>query len=163
MDKAFLFAQSLERNILVEVERMSERALPAVAPAFELIVKLQHAWVDIFSNIENKEGEYPVLNTVILVGSDKEWQKIMALLGEVECRNTDCLVLISMVYAIIDKALQYYQQAASNTAFPSEQLFFTSLAKYKLLMKKRIDGIVRIIYNHAWSEVGFAPFVLGKN
>jgi hypothetical protein len=158
-----LFAADLERNTLAELNRILENVPSIICPALTMLIAAEEGWNELFNLIENNQQQYPALNTESLAGSDKEWLKVIASLKEAQFQNTDSLTIFWMLYAIAERTTQYYQQAAANSAYPDERQFFISLAKCKLLLKKRIDSIMRIMYNHAWAEVGFAPFLLGKD
>ncbi|MCE5285464.1 MAG: hypothetical protein LLG02_06425 [Pelosinus sp.] len=162
MNKELLFAADLEKNILSELKKMTENAAIVLGPALHMLIAAEEGWNELFHLLAENQPQYPALSTEILAGSDQEWLKVIAPLKEVEIQNTDSLILFWMLYALIERTAQYYQQAAANSAYPDQRQFFNSLSQCKLLLKKRIDSIMRIMYNHAWAEVGFAPFMLGK-
>lgn len=163
MNKELLFAADLEKNILAEVEKVVQSVSPAIRPAVHMLFLAEQGWNDLFTKKLGKNGDqYPLPDAETLLGCDKDWQKIIESLKEAVPEGTGSLTLFWMLYALVERTVQYYQQAAANSAYPAERLFFTSLAQYKILMKKRVGSLVRIMYNHAWAELGFAPFLLGK-
>lgn len=161
MNKELLFAADLERNTLSVLNKMLEGASKELHPVIHMLLYVQKGWNELLQLLEKED--YPEPNAAVLAGSEKEWLQVMASLKQVEFKNTDDLILFWMLYALAERTLQYYQQAAANSAYPAARQFFTALCQCKLLQKKRIDSIMRILYNHAWAEVGFAPFVLGKD
>jgi hypothetical protein len=163
MNKELLFAADLEKNILSELSKMAETAPSVLKPALQMLLAAENSWNELFTIAEIEPREYPEPKAEALAGSDKEWQGIALDLKNTPADNTESLVLFWMLYAFIERTTQYYQQAAANCAYPADRQFFLALAQCKLLLKKRIDGIMRIMYNHAWAEVGFAPFLLGKD
>lgn len=67
------------------------------------------------------------------------------------------LELMQLVW-LLQKTAQFYQQAAANTPYPSQQLFFSSLSKWKVLLRKRLEGEARHGHSRLWNELGFSPF-----
>jgi hypothetical protein len=163
VNKELLFAADLERNTLAELKRILENAPSIICPVLDMLIAAEEGWNDVFKLLENNERQYPIIEAKVLTGLDNEWTKVIATLKEVQFENADILLLLWMLHAAVERTMHYYQQAAANSAYPAQRQFFTSLVQCKLLMKKRLDSIMRIMYNHAWAEIGFAPFVLGKD
>jgi len=163
--KTFIFAARLEGQVRREVEALSARA-PAEPQAvvgavagfqaeFELLVdRAQGADID--------RGRFPPVDAGALLGPDNVWQeadggRTAAAAGEAG------LTALWLLYALMDRSGQFYQQAANNSAHPAARLFWGSLAEVKGMMRRRLDGVLRGFYNAAWTEVGYAPFVMGKD
>ena len=64
---------------------------------------------------------------------------------------------------MLDKNTQFYQQASKHSMQPQVRLFFGSVAELKLMLRRRIDGVERVVANQVWKSVGFAPGLLGKD
>lgn len=71
-------------------------------------------------------------------------------------------LVLWMLSGTLEKMAQYYSQAAANSAHPVQQLFCRSLMEVKKISHRRVDGLLRILYNRIWQGVGFAPYVLVK-
>lgn len=164
--KTFQFAASLEAQIRQDVEVIVAQApagLKAVAAAvgkfqaeFELLLdRAQYVDVD--------TGRYPEVDAAILLGPDGVWQEAAAELAAAEETTVPGLAALWFLHTLTVKSGQYYQQAALNSAHPATRLFLGSLAEVKTMLRRRLDGLLRQLYNAAWAEVGFAPFVLGKD
>jgi hypothetical protein len=76
--------------------------------------------------------------------------------------TTNDLVALWAIYAALDKSAQFYRQAVLNTPYPLPRLFWGSLAEIKTMMRRRVDGLLRVMYNGIWEQIGFAPFALGR-
>lgn len=164
--KTFQFAASLEAQIRQEVEVVVAQTpdeLQAVVAAvgrfqaeFELLIdRAQYVNVD--------TGRYPEVDAATLLGPDGVWQEATARLGAAEETTVPGLASLWFLHTLTEKSGQYYQQAALNSAHPATRLFLGSLAEVKTMLRRRLDGLLRQLYNAAWTEVGFAPFVLGKD
>lgn len=72
------------------------------------------------------------------------------------------VLVLWMLSGTLEKMAQYYTQAAGNSAHPALQAFCRSLAEVKKISHRRLDGLLRILYNRIWERVGFAPYTLVK-
>lgn len=105
---------------------------------------------------------YPPVNESQLLGADGEWQQV-ASHNEAGSASLKLLVMLWTVNTLLDKTAQFYQQAAANNAHPQTRLFFNSLSHIKRILVRRVNSTIQIYCNHYWGELGFAPFMLGKD
>lgn len=161
-----LCAATMEASIRQEIEAVIRQAPGELQPFWEAIGKFQVEFellLDRAQYINVDSGRYPMVDSAALLGSDDAWQKIRQNFAIVSDKNISSLTALWMTYALVEKSGQFYQQAAANSAHPSTRLFFGSLAETKNMLRRRIDGLMRVLYNEIWAEIGFAPFLLGKD
>ena len=161
----FNFAAAMEGTIRQELELISKRSSSQLQPFWEMVSKFQAEFELLldkaqYTNIDTHS--YPVVDASILLGADNVWQEIVYNFGQAEKNNTDMAVLW-MMQAATEKSGQFYIQAAANSAHPSTRIFFSSLAEAKNMLRRRFDKMLRILYNENWGNLGFAPFILGKD
>ena len=157
------FAIELETAINSQLTKLS---VPAdTASIISLIHNCQMNFLELLSaadaiNIDT--APYPPVTEAQLLGPDTAWQQLTL---HTDTTNASLQVFTTLwpIYMAIDKTAQFYQQAAANSAQPQTRLFFSSLSHVKKILRRRLDGIIQIYYNHYWGEIGFAPFVLGKD
>lgn len=104
----------------------------------------------------------PEIEPELVMGPESNWQQLTQAFNPSELPNSDDLVILWSVYAVIDRAEQYYRQAAQFSMQQQERLFFSSLAELKGKLRRKIDFVQRIISNQVWSVVGFSPGKLAK-
>jgi hypothetical protein len=161
-----LCAATLEASIRQEIEAVTQQAPGELQPFWEVIGKFQVGFellVDRAQYTDVDTGRYPGVDSAALLGSDETWQKIQRDFAAVPEKTISSLTALWMIQALVEKSGQFYQQAAANSAHPSARLFFSSLAETKNMLRRRVDGLMRVVYNEIWAEIGFAPFTLGKN
>jgi hypothetical protein len=164
--KVFQFAANLEAQIRQETEAVMAQspaglqAVVAAVGAFQAGIELL---VDRAQYVDVDSGSYPEVKAAELLGPDSVWREATAKLGEAGDSTVPGLASLWFLIVLTEKSGQYYQQAALNSAHPSTRLFFSSLAEVKGMLRRRLDGLLRQLYNATWTEVGFAPFVLGKD
>ncbi len=166
--KSFNFALMLENSIEEELAQIMQH-VPQEQPAYKsvliLVLKLQGLFkldVEKARDVDAANQTYPLIDRDTLVGSDHEWEQIVDAFSTLSLSSVN-LPTIWMMYGLIEKSAQFYQQAANNSAYPSTRLFFNSLFQVRSTVRRRIGGILRILYNITWEEIGFAPFQLGKD
>lgn len=156
------FAIELETAINSQLTGMSA---PTTEPVVSLLRTCQINFLALLSaasTINIDSDPYPPVTESQLLGSDTAWRQLTL---QIDTANANLQVLTTLwsIYIIIDKTTQFYQQAAANSAQPQTRLFFSSLTHVKKILRRRLDGIIQIYYNHYWGEIGFAPFALGKD
>ncbi len=60
------------------------------------------------------------------------------------------------------KTAQFYLQTAKNIEQAPQRLLLSSIAEMKLMLRRRFDGIERVVANQVWNAVGFPPGMLAK-
>lgn len=158
------FALNLETAINHKITEMKEISQSGSLPAITLLENFQTAFLELLakaSTIDIDSVPYPTVDETRLLAADAAWQT--AAQSIVIESELPMLLALWSVTAAVDKALQFYQQAAVNSAHPQTRLFFNSLSHVKKILRRRLDGIIQIYHNHYWGELGFAPFSLGKD
>lgn len=138
---------------------------PAYRNVLILLLKLQALFkLDVKKALDvNAANEtYSQIDLDALVGSDNEWEQVSQAFATSSPSSVN-LTTIWMIYALIERSGQFYQQAANNSAYPSTKLFLSSLFQVRNIIRRRIGSILRVLYNNVWEEIGFAPFLLGKD
>ncbi len=164
--KVFQFAAVLEAQIRQEVEVVVAQSPPGLQAVVTAVGAFQagiELLVDRAQYVDVDSGRYPEVNAAALLGPDSVWQEATAKLGASDEATVVGLASLWFLIVLTEKSGQYYQQAALNSAHPATRLFFSSLAEVKGMLRRRLDGLLRQLYNAAWTQVGFAPFVLGKD
>ncbi len=164
--QVFQFAAILEAQIRQEVEVVMAQSPPELQTVVTAVGTFQagiELLVDRAQYVDVDSGRYPEVSAAELLGPDSVWQEATAKLGTSGESTVVGLASLWFLIVLTEKSGQYYQQAALNSAHPATRLFFSSLAEVKGMLRRRLDGLLRQLYNAAWTQVGFAPFVLGKD
>jgi hypothetical protein len=146
--------------------QMHEIAVTAdIVPLITLIQRCQTEFVALLSTantINIDIAAFPPVNESQLLGADTAWQQFTV---NKEAANAGMQTLLTLwsIYTVIDKTAQLYQQAATNSPHPQTRLFFNSLSHIKRILLRRLSGIIQSYNNYYWGELGFAPFMLGKD
>lgn len=160
------YAATLEASIRQEIELIIRQAPNELQPFLTAVGKFQVEFellIDRAQYTNVDKSRYPEVDPAVLLGSDDNWQKITRDFAAVTGNSAPNLATLWMAQALMAKSGQLYQQAAANSAHPATRLFFSSLAETKNMLVRRIDGLTRVVYNEVWAELGFAPFLLGKD
>lgn len=127
-----------------------------------ILTKHQDAIIEILANAAGSASKPLAVGNAASLFDDTLWRQSVARISE----NPKSLVsqagVFWMIYALYDKSFQYYQQASQNSPMPTDKYFLTSLAEIRRVTKLRIDTVIRVLSNEVWGQIGFAPFVLGK-
>lgn len=159
------FAAAMEASIRQEIEQLTAAAPPELQPVADAVAACQAEFellIDKIRTVDDRES-YPAIEAQTLLGDEEKWRKVTA--GFAACKNktTGNLVSLWCMYGLVDRACQFYRQAAANSAHPSARLFFSSLAEVKGMLRRRIDAPLRVMHNEVWERVGFAPSIAGKD
>ncbi|CQR74541.1 hypothetical protein SOV_26470 [Sporomusa ovata DSM 2662] len=157
------FAIELETAINSQLTKLA--APDDIIPVITLIHNCQMNFLELLSaasTVNIDIAPYPLVTEDQLLGSDASWQQLTL---HTNATNVSLQVFTTLwpIYMATGKTVQFYQQAAVNSAQPQTRLFFSSLSHVKKILCRRLDGIIQIYNNHYWGELGFAPFVLGKD
>jgi hypothetical protein len=164
--KMFRFAAGLEAQIRQETEAVTAQAPPELQAVVLAVCRFEAEFellLDRAQYVDVDTGSYPEVNAAALLGDGSVWEDAKARLGTYGEPTVPALAVLWFLHTLTERSGQYYQQAALNSAHPAAKLFFASLAEVKAMLRRRLDGLLRQLYNGAWAEVGFAPFVLGKD
>lgn len=157
------FAVALEYDIKKQIQNLHASSTCQTQSLLNLLMKLEDGFCDLLTVAQavKNASSYPEIETDSLVGADSMWDKVEeGILSDTNVTHN--LVFMWSIYNLFEKSAQFYQQSMYNSPYPSTRLFFSSLFEVKKMIKRRLDMILRRIYNRVWSKVGFAPFLLGK-
>ncbi|WP_371369195.1 hypothetical protein SRRS_24710 [Sporomusa rhizae] len=157
------FALEIETAISSEIASLADIVTENL-PFITLLEQFQDGFLQLLFAAEATNidiAHYPNVDETKLLGLDTAWQEAI----NPSKINTNIKVLTKLwaVYTAIDKSVQFYHQAALNNAHPQTRIFFSSLSHVKKILQRRVNGIIQVYDNHYWGELGFAPFMLGKN
>lgn len=159
---AYEFALSLENGLHNEIEDLLEKHSITTNTLLKIIYENQKNVIDLInaaSRLQIDIAVFPSLDASLL-NDATSWNAITD-----EYKSSfiiEELFIYWKINALIEKNAQFYQQAALNSPYPSEKIFFSSLAEIKYILKRRIQGVLQIMYNHIWGEIGFNPILFGK-
>ena len=159
-------AAMLEASIRQEIEATTGQAPGELQPFLAAVGKFQGEFELLLDRAQYTDidtGRYPEVEAMTLLGNDGDWQEVLQQIGPLGEKALAALTTIWMIQALVEKSGQFYQQAALNSAHPSTRLFFRSLTEIKGMLRRRVDGLLRVLYNQVWSDIGFAPVLLGKD
>jgi hypothetical protein len=162
---SFEFALSMETCITNEVKNLFNDAPDELIPLIEIIYRIQKEYkrlIDTAIIIKIDSESFPDID-ISIIGNDVDWKDLASIYGNTSDLAIEKLISFWKLYTLIEKSAQFYQQAALNSPHPAEKLFFASLAEIKHILRRRMKGILQIMYNHIWAEIGFAPIVIGKD
>lgn len=164
--RVFQFAAAMEASIRQEAERITDQVPAGLEPVLAAVAAFQAEFellIDRAQYTDVDTGRYPEVGTTTLLGTEKVWLGAAARLKEAGANNAAVLATLWLLYSLVDKSGQFYQQAALNSAHPATRLYLSSLAEVKAMLRRRLDSLLRMVYNEVWADVGFAPFLLGKD
>ena len=158
------YAASMEKSIGVNIENLREGCSPELCEVLKLLAGFQQEFemVLVRATSLSPEQSLPALDTAQLLGTDENWRKMTSAFSAELPPNAQDFTVLWSVHAMLDKSTQFYQQASKQSVQPHVRLFFSSIAELKLMLRRRIDGIERVLANQVWKAVGFAPGLLGK-
>lgn len=156
---------AIELETAIDHQLAVHAAAAGTEVAFALLHTCQTGFLELLAAaqaIDVDLAAYPPVQEEPLLGAAAAWQQLTVHI-QPEVSNLQELAAFWSIYAAIDKTVQFYQQAAANSAHPQTRLFFSSLSQVKSMLRRRLAGLIQIYYNHYWGEIGFAPFLLGKD
>jgi hypothetical protein len=149
----------MEEEIIRQLENLEKDAVLEIGEILGVFLKIEREFVGILKEadkIDLDRESYPEINAAKIFTPAPSAQP-----------NPDtslaAMCALWMVYALLEKSAQYYQQASLNSAHPVLKIFFSSLSEIKNILRRRAAAQVRIVSNDLWGKVGFAPFILGKD
>lgn len=160
------FALELETAINNQIDVI---AVSVTAKELEPIINLVKNFQDEFkkllshaANVDTDYAAYPPIDPAQLLGLETAWQQsnLQSIAWET---NIEVLSSLWSISVLIERSAQFYQQASLNSANPTSRLFFRSLSEVKKIVRIRLGTIIQSYYNYCWGELGFAPFLLGKD
>lgn len=162
----FQFAAAMEASIRQESERIADQAPAGLEPVLTAVAAFQAEFELLidraqYTNVDT--GSYPEVLPAALLGADSLWQQSAGSLKTAAGENIAVLTTLWQLSILVERSGQFYQQAALNSAHPATRLYLSSLAEVKGMLRRRLDSLLRVVYNEVWGAVGFAPFMLAKD
>ena len=162
--EAIQYAIELEthiKNMIAVISTGSDQQMIMLA---NVLSKHQIKTIELLRTIQAEKGNFDPQAKVSALLDDPEWHEaINGISGEGAGRNVvsqSCNLW--MLYALYDKTFQYYRQASQNTPQPTAKYFYSSFAEVKNIIRRRLDAASRVLSNEVWGQIGFAPFIIGK-
>lgn len=158
------YAIELEMHIkkmIVVVSAGSDQQMILLA---DVLTKHQVKTIELLKAMQAEKGNFDPQAKVSALLDDPECHgAIGGISGQGESSSVvsqSCILW--MLYALYDRTFQYYRQASHNTQQPTSRYFYSSLAEVKNIIRRRLDAASRVLSNEVWGQVGFAPFIIGK-
>lgn len=161
------YALVLEGEIQQEVIQRIKNGPNNLLPLIETISTFQNRLTDLLiKTVDQKDSayHYPDSETIqaLVEIIDKDKSKCIISDDITPEAITNIYINLSIITNLVEKSLQFYNQAALNSTYEYEKIFFSSIAEIKKVLKRRLDSTLRVVYNSLWSKIGFAPFMFGK-
>ena len=158
------FAASMENSIFANIEKLKPGCSADLHPLLEALAGFHKEFEMVLVRAKSvTDGQsMPELDTMQLLGTDENWRVLTGVFSASSSPNALDYAVLWSVHAMLDKSAQFYQQAARQSVQPQLRLFYGSLGEIKLILRRRMDGVERVVTNQVWKEVGFAPGLLGK-
>ena len=160
----FAYAIKMETAVSRQFQEVQVLAPNQLKPFLTLLLQSQ----DIMSQllvagmaVDPAHSHFPEPDLTASVANDMQWKQA----GEIMLTPEELSVALACLWsagALLDKTGQFYRQAGINSIYPTERIFFSSLAEVKLLLRRRTNGITQSLGNQLWTEIGFSPFTLAK-
>jgi len=163
--KYWQFAVALEATIQEEIDNTARLAPKELQPFLVFLARYQVEFQLLLTQAIQADAPhcYPSVELDALLGTDEAWQEIVQSYGKVLNKTRANLTILWMIMALVERSEQFYQQAGLNADYPSTRLFLRSLAETKAMLRRRIDGLLRVVSNEAWAELGFSLSAMGKD
>ena len=155
------YAIELEKQVDNTLVLLSDKAIEDIQLLCSILRNHEAEITTVLSSTLNNANSFPQINLTELV-NDVEWDKVITRL------NSNPRVLLAqqpmlwILHTLYDRQFQFYYQAGQNSPKLDAKVFMSSLAQVKNLVRRRLEVISRVASNEAWGQLGFAPFVLGK-
>lgn len=161
--EAIQYAIELETNLKKMIVVISEGSDQEMMLLTDVLTKHQVKTIDLLKAMQAELGNFDPQTKVSALLDDPEWHEAIGRIsGQGESGIVSQACILWMLYALYDKTFQYYRQASHNTPQPTSRYFYSSLAEVKNIIRRRLDAASRVLSNEVWGQVGFAPFVIGK-
>lgn len=159
-NQRFMYAQDIESSIVETVTQYNN--IQELKPAFNLLLDVEQKFLTILKDASCNDLHGYTFNIADLT-TEKLWAEVLNGFAK-EIINMDVrkITALWIAYTLTEKSSQFYSQVSANSAYPSERLFFSSLAEVKNIIKRQLEKMIRISNNRIWSELDFAPFALKK-
>lgn len=163
-NQRFMYAQDIESSIVETVIQYNN--IQELKPAFNLLLDVEQKFLTILKDASCNDLHgytFNIADNIADLTTEKLWAEVLNGFAK-EIINMDVrkITALWIAYTLTEKSSQFYSQVSANSAYPSERLFFSSLAEVKNIIKRQLEKMIRISNNRIWSELGFAPFALKK-
>lgn len=162
--EAIQYAIALETHIKKIISVISEGSGQEMILLADVLTNHQVKTIELLKFMQTRLGNFDAQAEVSALFDDpKLHEAIRGISGQGEGGSVvsqSCILWT--LYALYDRTFQYYRQASHNTPQPTDKYFYSSLAEVKNIVRRRIDAASRVLSNEVWGQVGFAPFIIGK-
>ena len=161
---ALLFAMSMEKSIDANLKDLQGNCSPELQSVLAQLILFQHEFEQTLLQLQSLESGQglPEIDTLRLVGNDELWNSLSHQFNPTSLPSAADYMVLCSVHAMLDKTSQFYLQTAKNVEQAPQRLVLSSIAEMKLMLRRRFDGIERIVANQVWNAVGFPPGMLAK-
>lgn len=161
---ALLWAMSMEKSIDANLKNLQGNCSPELQSVLEQLIIFQHEFEKILQQLISLESgqSLPEIDTFRLVGNDELWNSLGNQFQPTSLPSAANYMVLCSVHEMLDKMSQFYLQTAKNVEQAPQRLMLSSIAEMKLMLRRRFDGIERIVANQFWNALGFPPGMLAK-
>jgi len=161
---ALLFAIAMEKSIGANLKNMQESCSPELKSVLAQLIVFQQEFEQILLQLQSPESGVglPTIDPVRMVGNDELWNSLSNQFQPASLPSAADYMVLCSVHAMLDKTAQFYLQTAKNIEQAPQRLLLSSIAEMKLMLRRRFDGIERVVVNQVWNAVGFPPGMLAK-
>ena len=156
--EAIHFAIQLEAAIGLKVKKLKETEPDNAKHLLDMIELFEHRLETLLRTV----NETPVFDPFELLGDETLWIQASSNLLTTSHDAATTLTMLWTLCELTEHSGQFYYQAAANAPHLSERLFFRSLSEVKKLLYRKLNNVLRTIYNDIWGTIGFAPFDLTR-
>lgn len=152
------FAVQLEAAIGMKVKQLKETESTDAKLLLDMIELFEHRLESLLRTVD----ESPVFDPFELLGDETLWIQASSNLLTTPHDSATTLTMLWTLCELTEHSGQFYYQAAANAPHLSERLFFRSLFEVKKMLHRKLNNVLRTIYNDIWGMIGFAPFDLTR-
>ena len=152
------FARALEDSVKVYVERELNYNREVIKEVLKLLRKQQSIYEKLLDQVQLQLGIFPEVSIEDMM-EEKAWTSILEQYSSTkEGDIASDFVVLTALYALIEKTAIYYNQAAFYNPYPAGKHFYSALSHIKHGTRRRVDAIRRVNENKIWEKIGFAPY-----
>ena len=165
MDKTLSFAIEMEKSITANMERLQCLCSPRLEELVTRLLRCQEQFEALLEQVRATQDctLSEETGSKRMLGDDAEWTMLCGKFKPDEEPQTQDFTVLWSFHSLLDKSSQFYQQASRQDPQVQLRLFFSNIAELKTVLRRRVDGVERIIANQVWAKIGFAPGLLGKD
>jgi hypothetical protein len=162
--KTFDYAALMEQSIADNLQNLKKDCSTELGELLDRLIACQQQFLGLVQQAATPEASISGIEVDLarLIGPEAEWASLRQKFDPGAKPIVHDFTVLWSVYAMEDKATQFYQQATSQAEAPQIRLFLNNITEIRRILSRRIGGVERIVANQVWKAVGFAPGLLGK-